>query len=169
MCCTKGLERAKMCTLVTRGINGGEYYTAMRRNSVIFVSLQSFSEYHLKWETKVKKTLHSTGAQSVSRAEVAASPSPRNLLKMRKHLGVLLNLLNQKLWGQDPIICVLTSPQVMRELPWWLSGKEFACQWRRCGFDPWVRKIPWERKWLSTPVFLPGESHGQRCLQSMAL
>ena len=25
------------------------------------------------------------------------------------------------------------------------------------GFDPWVRKIPWRRKWQPTPVFLPGE------------
>jgi len=25
------------------------------------------------------------------------------------------------------------------------------------GFDPWVRKIPWRREWLPTPVFLPGE------------
>ena len=32
--------------------------------------------------------------------------------------------------------------------PWWLSGKESACQCRRCGFDPWVRKFPWRRKWL---------------------
>ena len=32
------------------------------------------------------------------------------------------------------------------------------------GFDPWVRKIPWRRAWQSTPVFLPGESHGQRSL-----
>ena len=31
-------------------------------------------------------------------------------------------------------------------------------------FDPWVRKIPWRRAWLPTPVFLPGESHGQRSL-----
>ena len=30
--------------------------------------------------------------------------------------------------------------------------------------DPWVRKIPWRRKWQSTPVFLSGESHGQRSL-----
>ena len=35
---------------------------------------------------------------------------------------------------------------------------------RRCGFHPWVRKIPWRRKWQSTPVFLPGKSHGQRSL-----
>ena len=35
---------------------------------------------------------------------------------------------------------------------------------RRPGFDPCVGKIPWRRKWQSTPVFLPGESHGQRSL-----
>ena len=46
----------------------------------------------------------------------------------------------------------------------WLSGKEPACQCRRCKFDPWVRKIPWRRKWQPTPVFFPGESHGQRSL-----
>ena len=28
----------------------------------------------------------------------------------------------------------------------------------------WVGKIPWRRKWQPTPVFLPGESHGQRSL-----
>ena len=43
-------------------------------------------------------------------------------------------------------------------------GKESACQCRRCEFDPWVGKIPWRRKWQPTPVFLPGESHGQRSL-----
>ena len=30
--------------------------------------------------------------------------------------------------------------------------------------DPWVMKIPWWRKWQPTPVFLPGESHGQKSL-----
>ena len=34
----------------------------------------------------------------------------------------------------------------------------------RCGFDPCVRKMPWMRKWQPTPVFLPGESLGQRRL-----
>ena len=45
------------------------------------------------------------------------------------------------------------------------SGKEPTYQCRRhkrCGFDPWVRKIPLRRKWQSTPVFLPAKSHGQR-------
>ena len=47
------------------------------------------------------------------------------------------------------------------------SGKELTCQCsrhKRHGFDPWVRKIPWRRAWQPTPVFLPGESHGQRSL-----
>ena len=52
-------------------------------------------------------------------------------------------------------------------LPRWLSGRESTCQCKRCKsqtFDPWVGNIPWRRKWQPTPVFLPGESHGQRSL-----
>ena len=48
------------------------------------------------------------------------------------------------------------------------SGREPACQCRRCkrrGFDPRVGKIPWRRARQHTPVFLPGESHGQRNLE----
>ena len=36
---------------------------------------------------------------------------------------------------------------------------------RRSRLDPWVGKIPWRRAWQPTPVFLPGESHGQRSLE----
>ena len=35
---------------------------------------------------------------------------------------------------------------------------------RRPRLDPWVKKIPWKRDWLPTPVVLPGEFHGQRSL-----
>ena len=38
----------------------------------------------------------------------------------------------------------------------WLSGKEPTCRCRRLGFCPWVRDIPWRRKWQPTPVFLLG-------------
>ena len=34
------------------------------------------------------------------------------------------------------------------------------------GFNPWVGKISWRRKWQSTPAFLPGESHRQKSLVS---
>ena len=49
----------------------------------------------------------------------------------------------------------------------WTSGKGSTCQRRRCrrhGFDPWVRKIPWRRKWQTAPAFLPGKSQSV-CLQ----
>ena len=49
-------------------------------------------------------------------------------------------------------------------LPWYLSGKEsiYQCRrFRRPGFNPWVRKIPWRRKWQPILVFLTGKSHGQ--------
>ena len=35
-------------------------------------------------------------------------------------------------------------------------------QCRRPGFNPWVGEIPWRKAWQHTPVFLPGEFHGQR-------
>ena len=48
-----------------------------------------------------------------------------------------------------------------------LMVKNLPCQYRRYkkhGFDPWVGKSPWRRTWQPTPIFLPGESHGQRSL-----
>ena len=53
-------------------------------------------------------------------------------------------------------------------LPWWLSGKESTCNAMQCnagdGFYPWIRNIPWRRKWQPTPILLLGKSHGQRSL-----
>ena len=49
-------------------------------------------------------------------------------------------------------------------LPWWLRGQSLCLQCRRPGSDPWVRKIPWRRKWQPTLVLLPGKFHGQRSL-----
>ena len=57
-----------------------------------------------------------------------------------------------------PSLSFRTRVSTEQGLPWWLSGKESACQCGRRGFDPWVRKIPWRRAWLPAPVFLPGES-----------
>ena len=47
---------------------------------------------------------------------------------------------------------------------WWLSGKESTCQCRRHGFNSWVGKMLWRRKWEPSPEVLPGGSHGQRIL-----
>ena len=62
--------------------------------------------------------------------------------------------------------------ETQMDFPDFTSGKEPTCQCgrhRKHGFDPWVGKIPWRRAWQLTPVFLPGESHGQRSLAGYGL
>ena len=44
------------------------------------------------------------------------------------------------------------------------DGKRICLQCRRPGFNPWVGKILWRRKWQPTPVLLPGKFHGWRSL-----
>ena len=85
--------------------------------------------------------------------------------------GELLN----KMRCRHPLICWKSHPQIQiititeGDFPFGASGKDPVCQCRRfkrCGFNPWVRKIPWRRAYQPTPIFLPGESNGQRSLVS---
>ena len=55
-------------------------------------------------------------------------------------------------WRTSQVALVVKNP----------PAKAGRCKKR--GFDPWVEKIPWRRAWQRTPVFLPGESHGQGSL-----
>ena len=60
--------------------------------------------------------------------------------------------------------CKMIWFKLMFWLPSGISSKELDCQWRRlkrCGLNPWVRKILLKWEWQPTPVFLPGESYGQ--------
>ena len=52
------------------------------------------------------------------------------------------------------------------DFPGGSDGKEstYKAEGRGPRFYPWVGKIPWMRAWQPTPVFLPGESQGQRSL-----
>ena len=88
-----------------------------------------------------------------------------NLKKNKKNL---LSLCTKNNCGMGLRLTALGRPLrtlvCKRRLSRWLSCKESARQCRRHGFDPWVGKILWRRKWQPTPVFLPGESHGQRSL-----
>ena len=65
---------------------------------------------------------------------------------------------------EDPASHIFMALLCAWELPRWLRGKESAYKCRRLGRNPWVRKIPWRRKWQPIPVFLPGKSHVQRRL-----
>ena len=55
-------------------------------------------------------------------------------------------------------VCVMWFWRTSLWLKWW----RICLQCSRPRFDPWVGKMPWRREWQSTPVFLSGESHGQR-------
>ena len=76
---------------------------------------------------------------------------PANLTKNEERDAVL----PETFWGQLHLFL---------HFPTNADSEESACQGRRLEFNPWVRKIPWSRKWQPTPVFLPGKSHGQRNL-----
>ena len=71
------------------------------------------------------------------------------------------------LYSRALLTCSLKIAHIYTHYPGSASGKEPVHQCRRhkrCSLDPWVRKIPWRRKWQCTPVFLPRESNGQRYL-----
>ena len=55
------------------------------------------------------------------------------------------------------------------EFSYWCRGASWVVNGvknphKRCGYYPWVGKVPWSRKWQPTPVFLPGKFKGQRSL-----
>ena len=53
---------------------------------------------------------------------------------------------------------------IFKVAQWLKKKKKSTCQSRRltCGFNFWVRNIPWGRKWQSPPVFLTGKFHRQK-------
>ena len=80
-------------------------------------------------------------------------------------LHTYMNLCAHLFICQHICFCVFVSAYVC--FPGGASGKESAFQrkrHKRHGFDLWVRKIPSRSVWQPTPVFLAGESHGQRSL-----
>ena len=71
----------------------------------------------------------------------------------------------------SPLLCLLSLVKYLPldlgstwGCPGGLDSKEIACNTGDPGLIPGGVKIPWRRKWQATPVFLPGESHGQRSL-----
>ena len=62
--------------------------------------------------------------------------------------------------SQEPF----TASTVVLRLSQVAQSVENCLQYRRPRFDPWVGKIPCKKPWQPTPVFLPGESQGQRSL-----
>ena len=77
----------------------------------------------------------------------------------RRNIKQLQSCQTKLIW-YDPVYIlnhsVCAQLNLLFGLSRWLRGKESSCQCRRHEFDPWVREIPWRRKWQPTPVFLLG-------------
>ena len=76
------------------------------------------------------------------------SSRPRNPTKVCLHCRQILYQLSCKTGKWDIANSKVLKIAVLG-LPWWLSGKESACQYRRCGFDPRSRKIPHVKEQLN--------------------
>ena len=61
-------------------------------------------------------------------------------------------------------LLIEVTPDGVGGFPGGSDGKESTCNAGDLGSIPWVGKIPQRRAWQPTPIFLPGEFHGQRSL-----
>ena len=112
------------------------------------------------------------GAWQVNVYRVAKNQTWLKWLSMHFHHRIIIFVSQE--WGISGgkyiTECAETSSRHLKGyfvriwLPWWLRGLSICLQCRRPGFDPWVGKIPWRRKWQPPPVLLPGKSHGRRSL-----
>ena len=100
---------------------------------------------------------------------------PTLLVGMRSHYGTVWRFLRKlriAIWSSNPSLGLYpektgNSKRYMQTYVWASQVAQWYrihLQCRKCRFNPWVRKIPWRRKWQPTPVFLPGKSGGQKSL-----
>ena len=85
----------------------------------------------------------------------------------KPNIGVHMSFSIMVFSGYMPSSGIVGSYDSFRSFSGGARVGESACQRRRHKrhrFDPWVGKIPCWKKWQPTPVFVPGESHGQRIL-----
>ena len=143
----------------------GEWVTVL-----VVVVVQSLSHvwlFAIPWTVAHQTSLSLTISQSLLKFMFIESVMPSN------HLILCHPLLLQP--SISPNIRVLSNKLVLliRWPKYWsfslvaqriFGGKESTCQCKRPRYDPSVGKISWRRKRQSTPVFLPGKSHGQGSL-----
>ena len=98
----------------------------------------------------VQGTLHTLGSQPAS--------------LFLTYLSISFTVYTEKTHPDRPHLASTESPKEREGASLVTQMVKICQQCRRRGFDLWVGKVPWRREWLPTPVFLPGEFHGQRSL-----
>ena len=144
------------------GIEPGS--VALQADSLLLILVEAMSKY----ETNVPRVLpQGASKEHLAMARTLETFGPTlDLLRLRAPhwiLEVMINILSSSYKGDFNLNMIPFN----LGFPGGAGGQKPACQCRRhmrCGFDPWVKKIPWRSAWQPIPVFLPGESHGQRSL-----
>ena len=91
---------------------------------------------------------------------------PKHLLDFKWH-GILELLFETEIKCSAVYMCVCVCIHTLPQIALVVKNpptNQCKRHKRPCGFNPWVGKIPWRRACQPTPVFLPGEFHGQRSL-----
>ena len=152
-------------TVAATWMNLKEYHTKMksdRERQILYGGLRGKGASLVAQRLKCLPGMQETWAQSLGREdplekEIATHSSTLAWrIPWREEPGRLQSMGSQRV-GHDWVTSLHFTSEV-KNLP------SDACHCRRHRFDPWVRKIPWRRKWQPTPVFMPGKSHGQRSL-----
>ena len=81
-----------------------------------------------------------------------------------RHKGVCAQGVVKTYWRQTNRLHIRRGHRGQGGFPGGSDSKERACIACDPSSIPGLQKIPWRREWQPTPVFLPGESHGQRSL-----
>ena len=166
-CCCKFLFDCSGSSLLVRAFYSCServllFTAAHRLLAAVVLLLRSTGCRHVGFRS------HSTRAQQLwSLGMAAPQPVESSWAKGRTHVPCIGRRLLIHSPTREDLFCVFEVSSSMNGLPRWLSVKESACQFRRRRspeFDPQVGKISWRSVWQPTPVFLPGESHGQRSL-----
>ena len=109
---------------------------------------QKYIPNSLKWLDK-----NTTLTEIISQNFLACSEKGQNICYNRH---ILCNIEINQLLRSTAFLDFPTGSAIMNCL-------QFK-SYRRCRFNPWVRKISWSRAWQPTPICLSGESHGQKSL-----
>ena len=118
-----------------------------------FLAIQGTLKSLLQYHSSKASILWCSAFFMVQLSHPYMTPGKTIALNMGNFVGKVMSLLFNTL-SMFVIDCLCLG------FPGGSEVKIFCFQCGRPGFDPWVGKIPWRRKWQPTPVFLPGESHG---------
>ena len=121
-------------------------------------SLGGYSPWGRK-ESDTAERLHFTSLYYISYSYQAFLVS-----QLVKNPPAMQETLAQFLGWEDPLEKGRATHSRILGLPWWLRRWGIHLQGGRPGLDPWAGKVCWGRAWPPTPVFLPGESYGQKSL-----